>query len=299
MINDVAKIPLSVVVIAKNEEKRIAECLRSVCGWVDEIIVVDDESRDGTVRIAQQYTNKIFSRKMELEGRQRNFGVAQARNEWVMMLDCDERVTPELKEEIIETVKKNDPEMCAYWIKQICYLGNVQLRYGGWGNEHGRIYHKQRATWREDPYDLVHPGLVRTDSKYKVLVLKNALIHYNFKNLEDFVAKTNRYTTLEAIKWHLGGKGAKMPLGRALWRTVDRFFRRYIGRKGYKDGFWGFIAAILSSFYEILAYAKLREVRDFGFYLKDHGFDGKENSVKPIGDRSGGPLCGDKNPPAG
>jgi glycosyltransferase involved in cell wall biosynthesis len=269
------KIDLSVIIIVKNEEKRIEECIQSVYGWVGEIIVVDDESTDRTVELARKFTDKVFTRKMELEGKQRNFGVSKASNKWVMMLDCDERVTPELREEIIDLIQKNDPQAGGYWIKQICYLGNKRLHYGGWGAEHARIYHKERAAWREDPHDIVHPALV-VDPKYTSPILKHCLVHYNFKDLEDFVAKTNRYTTLEAVKWHFGGKAKKMTMGRALWRTFDRFFRRYIRKQGYRDGFHGFVAAALSGLYELLAYAKLREIQESGFYTEHFKADIKE-----------------------
>ena len=92
-----ANAKLSVVVIAKNEELRIENCLSSV-SWADEIILVDDESTDKTIEIAQRYNAKIFRRKMDVEGIHRNWAYAQARNEWVLSLDSDERITPELRE---------------------------------------------------------------------------------------------------------------------------------------------------------------------------------------------------------
>src|SRR3989338_6432722 len=94
------KIPLAVVVITKNEESNIEDCLRSVNDWADEIVVVDDESTDKTVEIARRFTDKVFLKKMENEGRHRNWAYARAKNEWVLSLDADERVTEELKQEI-------------------------------------------------------------------------------------------------------------------------------------------------------------------------------------------------------
>ena len=267
------KIPLSVIIIVKNEENRLLACVNTVKDWVDEIIIINDESTDRTVEIAKGFTEKVFTRKMELEGKQRNFGVSKAKNDWVMMLDCDERITPELKDEIIETIKRNDSNAGAYWIPKRGYLGKYHLKYGGWGAEHVKIYNKHRCRWREHPYDIVHPG-IQVDDPYTSPILKNRMIHYNFANFEDFIKKVNRYTTLEAMKWHISGK--KMGLGRAIWRMIDRFFRRYIGKKGYKDGFYGFMAALLSGFYEIAAYAKLTEVKEHGFYLKEYGIENEE-----------------------
>ena len=102
-------IALSVVIIAKNEESRIKGCLESVHGWADDIVVVDDDSTDDTRSIALKYTDKIFTRHLELEGKQRNFGATKVKNDWILLLDCDERLTDELKNEIARTLKEGDP----------------------------------------------------------------------------------------------------------------------------------------------------------------------------------------------
>ena len=257
-------LPLSIVIIAKNEQGRIKDCLKSVHGWANEIIVVDDESTDQTRDIASRFTDKIYRRAMDLEGRQRNFGVSQASNDWVMMLDCDERPTLELKKEI-EQILSNPPEMTvAFWIPQICYLGDVQIKYGGWSNPHLRLYHKKYVTWNESEFDIVHPGM-RTTPGYKGANLKESLIHYNYKNVEDVFQKVSRMSTLEALKWHLDGR--KMTKGKAMWRTVDRFFRRYVGKKGYKDGYWGLVLSVSSALYEFIAYSKYVEIKEKGYYL--------------------------------
>ena len=111
---DVLKIPLTVAVITKNEEANIAQCLESVYGWADEIVLVDDESRDRTVEIAQKYADKIFFRKMDNEGTHRNWTYSQAKNEWVLSLDADEMVSPELRDEITSAIR--NPDFQAYSI---------------------------------------------------------------------------------------------------------------------------------------------------------------------------------------
>ena len=257
-------LPLSVVIIAKNEEVRIKECIESVKGWADEIIIVDDNSTDNTIKIAKAYTDKIFTRKMDLEGKQRNFGVSKAKNDWVMMLDCDERPTDELKKEIEAVLTDKNNDCVAFWVPQINFLGNVELKHGGWSNPHIRLYNRNSLKWSEAKHDVVHPGVHMTPGS-KGKNLNGALIHYNFANIEDLIRKVNRQSTLEAVKWYLDGR--KMSLGKALWRTVDRFFRRYIGKKGYKDGFYGFMASLLSGFYQIAAYSKYVEIKERGIYL--------------------------------
>ena len=122
---------LSVVVLTKNEERNIEDCLKSVDGWADEIVLVDDLSSDNTVKIAGNYTSKILSQKMEVEGKQRNFAYSQAKNQWVLSLDADERVTNELKKEIEEALSKETP--CnGFTIPRRNFIGNYWVRYSGW-----------------------------------------------------------------------------------------------------------------------------------------------------------------------
>ena len=257
---------LSVVIIAKNEQGRIKDCLESVHGWANEIVIVDDESTDGTRAIALKYTDMIFTRRMELEGKQRNFGASKAQNDWIMILDCDERLTDELKIEIKGILENPPDHTVAYWAPQMTYLGDVHIKYGGWSNPHIRLYNKNFASWSEKACDLVHPGF-SIKPGYKGANLKGMLIHYGFKNIEDVIRKTNRSTTLEAVKWSLDGR--KMSMGKAVWRSVDRFFRRFIGKKGYKDGYYGFVLAVLSGFYEFAAYSKYREIKEKGYYIDE------------------------------
>ena len=258
------EIPLSAVIIAKNEEARIEDCIKSVCGWAGEIIIIDDDSQDRTLAIASKYTDRIFKRRMDLEGKQRNFGASQAKFDWVMMVDCDERLTSELKQEIADLLKGKTDNVVAYWIPKINYMGNVQLKYGGWSNPHIKLYNRKRVHWSESEYDVVHPGII-IDQGYEGAKLKSPYIHYNFSSIEDYIKKDNRYSTLEAIKWHVSGR--KMGLGRALWRTGDRFMRRFVSRKGYRDGFYGFVAAFISGFHEMATYAKYREIKEYNTYM--------------------------------
>lgn len=257
---------LSVVIIAKNEQGRIKDCLESVYGWADDIVVLDDESTDNTRAIAAGFTDKIFIRHMELEGKHRNFGASKVKNDWIILLDCDERLTDDLKKEIADAVKEGDPKIAAYWAPQINYIGDVPLNHGGWSNPHIRLYNKNYVKWSEADFDVIHPGLKFTQG-YRGGNLKAKTIHYSFRNVENFIAKINRYSTLEATKWYLDGR--KMPLGKAMWRAWDRFFRRFIAKKGYKDGYYGFVAAVLSGFHEFAAYSKYREMKEKGYYIND------------------------------
>ncbi len=247
------KIPLSVVVITKNEEKNIGECLQSVQGWADEIVVVDDESQDKTLAIAKGFTDKIFQRRMDNEGRHRNWAYAQAKNEWVLSLDADEKATEELKAEIAEALKNSNSPFHAFSIPLRNYIGNTWVRYGGWYPAGKlRLFMKSRFRYEEAE---VHP---RVFLDGKTGHLTKDIIHKGYPDFEHFLASLNRQTTLEARKWIATNR--RMSLGKAVWRTIDRFPRSYIGKKGYKDGLIGFMVAFFASLYQIMSYAKYWEM---------------------------------------
>jgi glycosyltransferase involved in cell wall biosynthesis len=244
------RIAVSVVILTKNEESCIAECLESV-KWADEVIVVDDESSDRTLEIVKKYTNKVYLRKMDIEGRHRNWAYQKARNSWVLSLDADEQVTPELKDEIAQAIKSS--EFIVYAIPLRNYIGNYWVRYGGWyPASKTRLFLKDKFKYEETE---VHPRAVYDG---KCGHLKSDIVHKGYPDLEHFLNSINRQSTLEAIKWVKTNR--KMSFGIALWRAVDRFFRRYFGKKGHKDGLYGFIIAFFDTLYQILSYAKYREI---------------------------------------
>jgi glycosyltransferase involved in cell wall biosynthesis len=246
-----AKVSLSVVVLTKNEEGRIADCLESV-KWADEIIVVDDESTDQTVNIVKRYTQRVLTRKMDLEGRHRNWAYAQAKNTWVLSLDADERVTPELRDEI-KLVLENNPIENGFTIPRRNYIGDYWVRYGGWyPSPQLKLFRKDKFRYEEVS---VHPRAFMDEPCGH---LKCDLIHYSYRNLEDFLAKLNKQTTWEAQKWLSQKK--PMRLGRFLWRAYDRFMRSYFGKKGYRDGFMGFAIAYYAGLYQFVSYLKYREL---------------------------------------
>ena len=244
-------ISLSVVVLTKNEEKRITACLDSV-KWADEIIIVDDESSDRTVEFARRYTDKIFTRKMDVEGIHRNWAYAKAKNTWVLSLDADEKVSEELRQEINEILSSNT-KFAAFSIPLRNYIGSYWVRHGGWypaGKV--RLFNKNKFKYEEVK---VHP---RVFIDGECGHLSKDIIHKGYPDLAHFLDSLNRQTTWEAEKWFSQKK--PMKLGRFLWRTTDRFFRSYVMKKGYKDGFVGFVVAFYAGFYQFLSYLKYREL---------------------------------------
>lgn len=246
-----ATIALSVVVLTRNEEARISQRLDSV-RWADEIIIVDDESTDKTREIAARYTDKIFIRKMDIEGIHRNWAYAKSRNLWVLSLDADEIATPELREEIRVALNRNPVEN-GFTIPRRNFIGGYWVRYGGWyPSPQLKLFRKDKFRYEEVG---VHPRAFMPDPCGH---LKSDIIHYSYRDIEDFLNKMNNQTTREAEKWFAQNK--PMRLGRFIWRTIDRMMRTYFGRKGYKDGFIGFIVAYFAGLYQFLSYLKYREI---------------------------------------
>lgn len=248
------KINLSVVVITKNEESRIRECLQSVADWTDEIIVVDDHSDDKTVQIAKEFTSRVFERAMDIEGKHRNYAYGLAKNGWVLSLDADERVTPELRDEI-RTLLSRDPACNGYAIPRKNFMGDTWVRHGGmYPSAQLRLFRKDK--FKYDELAEVHPQAYMPDPRGE---LKNDILHYTYRDFTDAIAKLDRQTDLEARKWFRENR--KVGVFSVLRKTVDRFWRAYFSKQGYKDGVIGLFLAVNSGMYQFLSFAKYWELK--------------------------------------
>lgn len=247
------QVPLTVAVMAKNEEKHLPSCLETV-RWADEILVLDDESSDRTVRVAESYGARCLRRKMDVEGRHRNFLYQQARNGWVLSLDADEHVTPELAIEIENLVKQNNPEFAGYAIPMRIFMGERWIRGAGYyPSARLKLFRRDKFRYEETG---VHP---RVFLDGKCGRLNEHILHYSFRDWSHFITKFNRETDLEAGKW-IDDK-RPMSLGRILYKATDRFFRAFLMKKGCRDGFFGFILSCFSSWYQLVTYAKYCEIK--------------------------------------
>jgi len=243
---------VSVVIIAKNEEKQIRECLES-SKWADEIVVLDDCSTDKTVEIVKEYTDKVFERKLDIEGRHRNYAYSKATSEWVLSIDCDERITPELAKEIRSTLE-NNPVHQAYSIPIKAFLGKHWIQYAGYYPARKlRLFLKDKFKYEEAK---VHPRAILDGT---CGTLKNDIIHYSYFNFFDVINKINRDTNLEAEKWIKDGRNVN---GWNIFRKfLDRFFKAYILKKGYKGGVLGVMFSFFHSLYQLLSFAKYWEMK--------------------------------------
>ena len=241
------KVPLSVVILTKNEARRIRDCIESV-RWAGEILVVDDESADDTVAIAESLGVRVLRRRMELEGRHRNWAYAQTTYEWVLSLDADERVTPDLAQELSDLIR-HDPPYETYAIPRRNYIGIRWIRYGGWyPSAQLKLFKKSVFRWEETT---VHPRAI-SDRSWGVL--SHDLLHYSYRDRQDFIEKQERHTLLEAQKWMADGR--KVSVGKVVWRVIDRFVRTYVLKQGYREGRLGFFIAWMAGKYQWLSYVK-------------------------------------------
>lgn len=243
----------SVVIITKNEATRIRECLESV-RWADEIIVLDDNSTDDTLTIAKEFTPRVYSREMDIEGKHRNYAYSLASNDWILSLDADERVTPELREEITQLLK-SEPPCNGYAIPRRNFIGKTWVRYGGmYPSAQLRLFRK--AEFRYDEQAEVHPQAYMKDPRG---TLKNDILHYTYRDFTDAIAKLDRQTDLEARKWFREKR--KIGVFTTLRKTVDRFWRAYYTKQGHKDGVPGLFLAVNSGMYQFLSFAKYWEMK--------------------------------------
>src|SRR3989338_2889934 len=244
-------VPLSVVILAKNEAQRIRACIDSA-RWAEEVLVVDDESSDDTVAIAEAEGARVLRRKTDVEGRQRNWAYGQARHPWIFSLDADELFTPELANEIRDLFAQGTPAFQVYSVPRRNFIGSRWIRHGGWyPSGQVKLFDRSVFRWEETT---VHP---RALSNAPWSSLRSDLLHYSYRDLADFVGKMNRQTSLEAEKWVADRR--PMSRGKAMRRAVDRFFRAYVGKRGYRDGFLGFVVAAMGGMYQFLAWAKYAE----------------------------------------
>ena len=252
------RLKLSAIIIAKNEEKKIGGCLKSLAGLVDEIIVVDNDSIDKTVNISKSYGAKIFEYKGGSYSDWRNEGLKKAGGVWILYVDADERVTPELRDEILElvsSIKYPVSPHSAFAIPRRNIILGKELKHGGWWPDYvKRLFRKNKfIKWvgelHEEPTfegDLGH--------------LKNPLIHIKHDNLYEMVEKTNSWSEIEA-RLMLKANHPPMTVPRFLSAMFREFWLRMVHHAAFLDGPEGIIYALYQVFSRFTSYAKLWELQ--------------------------------------
>ena len=239
-------------IITYNEEDNIRDCLESL-KWVDEIVVVDSFSRDRTVEIAGKYTDRILQREWPGHIAQKNFAINQASHDWVLSLDADERLTPELSEAIRRALENDSDRVDGFYLaRKLNYLGKW-IRFGGWSPEYKiRLFRRGKGRWGGvDPHDKVI-----LDGKAKKL--KGDLLHFTYRDLSHQIRVMDHYTGVAARE--LKKKGKRFRRVDIVFRTFLRFFVTYILKLGFLDGIEGFIMSFNSAYAAFMKYARLWEI---------------------------------------
>ena len=241
---------LSVAVICCNEEAILDKSLSSV-QWADEIVVVDSFSTDRTVEIARRYTDKVVQHPWQGYGRQKNLALDRVAGPWVLSLDADEVVTPELALEI-RRLLAGSPDRAGYSIPRVSWYLGRRLRHVWYPDRKLRLFLKGRASWGEEA---VHESL-RLDGPQGRLAAP--LEHHGFDSVREHIATLQRYTDLGALE--LYHRGRAFSLLRLLGSPLVLFVKQFILKRGFLDGLPGLIACVLSGVHEFAKYAKLHEL---------------------------------------
>ena len=240
---------ISACIISFNEERKIDDCLRSLQGVADEIIVVDSLSNDATLAIAKKYTNKIFEQKFLGHVEQKNLAVSKATHDWILSLDCDERLSDELKTAILD-VKDNLEEFDAYKMSRKTFYVYRWLNHCWYPDKKVRLFNKHKARWGGiNPHDKV---IVSSD---KIKELRGDILHYSFDTISAHIQTLDKFTEIGAQEIIKRGKRVSLisPFTHASWT----FIRMYIIRLGFLDGFAGLVASVLSFVHVFVKYSKV------------------------------------------
>jgi len=247
-------IDLAAVVLTKNEERHIGDCLDSLA-WADERVVFDDFGSDRTVEIAQGKGARVISHALENFCAQRNAALEAVEATWILFVDADERVTPSLADEVRQAIGLTGEQARAgWWIPRHNYMIGHRMRGGGWYPDHQlRLLRRDKA--RYDPAHPVHE-IVILDGEAGTL--RNDLIHYNYDTVAQFRHKMGRYTAFEAEI--LFRQGIRARPWTYVTMPLREFWRRFVRLRGYRDHFYGLLFCGLMSWYTFLAYWRLREL---------------------------------------
>jgi glycosyltransferase involved in cell wall biosynthesis len=254
---------ISAVIIAFNEEKNIAQAIESVA-WADEILVVDSESTDQTRQIAESLSAKVLLQHWLGFAGQKQFAVDNAANDWVFSLDADERVSDELKNEILQLKTLPENELAdGYKIPRLSFYMNRPIRHSTWYPDWQlRFYNRRRGKWKDV---LIHESVSLADDS-KIKKLRGDILHFSMENAAHHNRKlTEIYAPLAAEQMYLQGKRTT-PI-KIVFAGFSAFFQNFILKRGFLDGFPGFCIARFASHYTFLKYLLLWELQQ-GFKVK-------------------------------
>ena len=243
---------ISGVVICFNEEGRIERCLQSL-GFCDEIIVVDSNSTDLTREIAARYATRLIQQDFLGYVKQKNFALERASGEWVVCLDADEALSPELQREIPRAIGAADDDVAGFVLDRVTFFLGVWHDAGEWyPDPQLRVFRRAKGHWTgRDPHDRVElQGAARP--------LLGKLEHWNYRDLADHIATVDRFSARQAQG--MADEGLRFRLVDLVFRPWIRFVRGYVLRRGFMLGVPGFLVSVSTAYYVFMKYAKLWEI---------------------------------------
>jgi glycosyltransferase involved in cell wall biosynthesis len=245
------KASISAFIVCCNEERQIRRCIESI-KWCDEIIIVDSGSTDKTLDICREYTQNIYYKEWAGYVEQKRFALEKCKNEWVLNVDADEVLTPELTNEIQNELKTSDLDGY-YLLRTVYHLGKWWVK-GGWHPEYRlRLCRRLKTTWAGmDPHE-------KAVVEGKTKKLKGSLQHYSYSNLADQISRINKYSS--TLARNLYEQGERSSISKIVLNPMLRFMKFYFFKKGFLEGLPGFAMAITDSFYVFLKYLKLWEIQ--------------------------------------
>lgn len=245
---------VSVLILTKNEEKMIVGCLESA-KWADEIVILDNDSSDKTIEIAEKFTDKIFSKKFESYEEERNFLAEKANGDWIFYLDADERISLHLREEIEEITTNKRREIGVFAVPRKNILLGKWQKFGGWWPDY------QIRLFKRDCLRGWHGKLhERPEFEGELSHLKNPLIHLTHRDIASMMEKTAEWSKIEA-KLRLDASHPKISGWRLLRVVMTEFFERLVKKQGFREGTEGWLEAIFQSFSMFITYFRLWEIQ--------------------------------------
>ena len=238
---------ITAIIPTLNEEIHIEAAIKSV-DFADEIIVIDSFSTDNTVALAENYNVKIIKRKFDDFSSQKNFAIAQAKHDWIYILDADERVTTEVRTEILSAIE-NPKDYVGFYVRRSFYFCDKKVNYSGFQRDKViRLFLKDFCKYS----GLVHEKIVANG---KVSFFKHKIDHFSYRNYDHYISKMNHYAAIRAKELH--AKGRTVNFYHVMIKPAARFFIHYIIRLGFLDGYTGLLVAKTQAYGVLTRYIKL------------------------------------------
>lgn len=247
--------PITAIVTTLNEAQNIHDCLASI-SWADEILLVDSGSTDDTLKVATRFNPQVLEHEYENAAAQKNWAIPQAKHDWVLILDADERVSPELRLEI-EKILLRGPEQPGYYIKRENYFFGKKINHCGWQRDYVlRLFDRRKGRYENRR---VHADVILDGEPGRV---DKVITHHTYRNWGEYFERFNRYTTWAAQDLFDAGK--KAGIFNLFVRPMARFYKQYVWHGGWLDGKAGLILCMLSTFSVFTKYARLYQMRREG-----------------------------------